>query len=183
MTITEPPVCRHHEPAGPKRSVLVMTVVHNLYDSRIWFREIDALLRSGWDVTLCGPFSRATASTRQSGMPDFPDRSPPSTSAGAGRRRSRADLGGPETCGCSLMISVARALAALPDRPVRLEIIGDAPEQNSADARQEAGGRASSPGAGSCRVRQLWPASAVRWPASVCSTTCPTSRQVSRRKV
>ena len=38
------------------------------------------------------------------------------------------------------MISVARALAALPDRPVRLEIIGDAPEQNSADARQEAGG-------------------------------------------
>ena len=41
----------------PRRSVLVMTVVHNPSDSRIWFRQVDALLTSGWHVTYVAPFS------------------------------------------------------------------------------------------------------------------------------
>jgi glycosyltransferase involved in cell wall biosynthesis len=36
------------------------------------------------------------------------------------------------------MIAVARALAALPDRPVRLDVIGDAPERSSAEALRQA---------------------------------------------
>jgi hypothetical protein len=39
------------------RSVLVITVVHNPLDSRIWFRQVDALLQSGWHVTYVAPFS------------------------------------------------------------------------------------------------------------------------------
>jgi len=63
MTITTAPSrCSRHqppslEPTTPTRSVLVMTVVHNPSDSRIWFREVDALLRSGWHVTYVAPFS------------------------------------------------------------------------------------------------------------------------------
>jgi hypothetical protein len=45
------------EPTTRTRSVLVMTVVHNPSDSRIWFRQIDALLRSGWHVSYVAPFS------------------------------------------------------------------------------------------------------------------------------
>ena len=43
-----------------------------------------------------------------------------------------------EARGCSLMISVARMLAALPGGPVRLEIIGEAPERKSAEALRQA---------------------------------------------
>ena len=42
-----------------------------------------------------------------------------------------------EARGCQLMIAVGRALAALPS-PVRLEIIGDAPQQKSAEALHQA---------------------------------------------
>jgi hypothetical protein len=55
--ITRPSLCSRLEPPSAKRSVLVMTVVHNPSDSRIWFREVDALLRSGWHVTYVAPFS------------------------------------------------------------------------------------------------------------------------------
>jgi len=257
MTVlTAPSVRRRLEPAGQKRSALVMTVVHHPYDSRIWFREIDALLASGWQVTYVAPFSgyNQYPPVRDARLPgsltclDIP--------RAEGQRRSRADRAArellkrlarhhdlvlvhdpellvaaaglrlrnlvwdvhedpaaalqvkewmPKTLrptvaalwrsaerqaersyqlllaefayqkrfrrshpvvpntvlvptktvppgrdrvvylgtvtearGCSLMIAVARALAALPDRPVRLEIIGEAPEQSSADALQEA---------------------------------------------
>lgn len=45
--------------ADPKagRRILVMTVVHHPRDSRIWFRQIGALLDHGWDVTFVAPFS------------------------------------------------------------------------------------------------------------------------------
>jgi len=33
-----------------------MTVVHDPRDSRIWFRQIHALLQQGWDVTYAAPF-------------------------------------------------------------------------------------------------------------------------------
>jgi glycosyltransferase involved in cell wall biosynthesis len=254
--ITAPAVVSHLKPAGPTRSVLVMTVVHNPLDSRIWFREINALLTSGWHVTYAAPFSgyNQCPPIRDAGLPgsltclDIP--------RAASRRRSRADrtardvlkqlarhhdvvlahdpellvaaaglrlrnlvwdvhedpaaalqvkewvpkplrpglaalwrgaerqaershellLAEPayqerfsrrhpvvpntvvvptetvppgsdrvvylgtvtEARGCSLMIKVARELAALPDRPVRLEIIGDAPEQKSAEALRQA---------------------------------------------
>jgi glycosyltransferase involved in cell wall biosynthesis len=244
------------EPTTRTRSVLVMTVVHNPSDSRIWFRQIDALLRSGWHVSYVAPFSGFNQ------RPPIGDaRLPGSLTCfdiprAVGRRRGRADRAArdmlkrlarhhdlvlvhdpellmaaaglrlrnlvwdvhedpgaavqvkewvPKTLrpaaaalwrgaerkvershelllaefayqerfrrshpvvpntvvvpaktvppgrdrivylgtvtegrGCSLMIAVARALAALPDRPVRLEIIGEAPEQNSAAALQAA---------------------------------------------
>jgi glycosyltransferase involved in cell wall biosynthesis len=40
--------------------------------------------------------------------------------------------------GCGLMITVAHALAGLPDGPVRLEIIGEAPEKQCAEALRRA---------------------------------------------
>jgi glycosyltransferase involved in cell wall biosynthesis len=43
-----------------------------------------------------------------------------------------------EARGCSLMITIGRMLAELPDKPVRLEIIGDAPEQRTAEALRQA---------------------------------------------
>lgn len=43
-------------PEQPRRA-LVITVVHDPRDSRIWFRQIDALLRRGWHVTYAAPFS------------------------------------------------------------------------------------------------------------------------------
>ena len=55
--ITAPAVISGLRPAGPppcrssSRSVLIMTVVHNPFDSRIWFRQIDALLSAaGWTL-------------------------------------------------------------------------------------------------------------------------------------
>ncbi|MEE6283141.1 glycosyltransferase [Georgenia sp. MJ170] len=42
---------------GPRRSILVVTVVHHPQDARIRHREIDALLRAGWRVTYAAPFS------------------------------------------------------------------------------------------------------------------------------
>ena len=39
--ITTPALCSRLEPPSAKRSGLVMTVVHNPSDSRIWFREVD----------------------------------------------------------------------------------------------------------------------------------------------
>jgi glycosyltransferase involved in cell wall biosynthesis len=254
--ITAPAIASRLKPAAAKRSVLVMTVVHNPLDSRIWFREINALLTSGWHVTYVAPFSgyNQCPPIRDAGLPgsltclDIP--------RAASRRRSRADrtardvlkqlarhhdvvlvhdpellvsaaglrlrnlvwdvhedpaaalqvkewvpkplrpglaalwrgaerqaeqshellLAEPayqerfsrrhpvvpntvvvptetvppgsdrvvylgtvtEARGCSLMIKVARELAALPNRPVRLEIIGDAPEQKSAEALRQA---------------------------------------------
>jgi glycosyltransferase involved in cell wall biosynthesis len=254
--ITAPAVVSRLKPAAAKRSVLVMTVVHNPLDSRIWFRQINALLTSGWHVTYVAPFSgyNQCPPVWDAGLPgsltclDIP--------RAASRRRSRADrtardvlkqlarhhdvvlvhdpellvsaaglrlrnlvwdvhedpaaalqvkewvpkplrpglaalwrgaerqaershellLAEPayqerfsrrhpvvpntvvvptetvppgsdrvvylgtvtEARGCSLMIKVARELAALPDRPVRLEIIGDAPEQKSAEALRQA---------------------------------------------
>jgi glycosyltransferase involved in cell wall biosynthesis len=38
------------------RSVLVVTVVHNPEDSRVWQRQIKALIDAGWDVTYAAPF-------------------------------------------------------------------------------------------------------------------------------
>jgi glycosyltransferase involved in cell wall biosynthesis len=237
-------------------SVLVMTVVHHPYDSRIWFRQLDALLRNGWHVTYAAPFSgyNQCPPVRDARLPgsltclDIP--------RAEGRRRSRSDWSArdllkrlapdhdlvlvhdpelliaaaglrvrnlvwdvhedpaaalqvkawmpkmlrptvaalwrgaerraershelllaesaysqrfrrhhpvvpnavlvpaetlppgrdrvvylgtiTEARGCSLMITIARMLAALPGRPVRLEIIGDAPEQKSAAALQQA---------------------------------------------
>ena len=55
--ITSPAAITRHKPASPTRSVLVITVVHNPFDSRIWFRQVDALLTSGWHVTYVAPFS------------------------------------------------------------------------------------------------------------------------------
>jgi glycosyltransferase involved in cell wall biosynthesis len=37
-------------------SVLVVTVVHNPEDSRIWQRQLKALINAGWDVTYAAPF-------------------------------------------------------------------------------------------------------------------------------
>ena len=254
--ITTPSLCSRLEPPSAKRSVLVMTVVHNPSDSRIWFREVDALLRSGWHVTYVAPFSgyNQCPPVRDARLPgsltclDVP--------RAEGRRRSRADRAArdllkrlarhhdvvlvhdpellvaaaglrlrnlvwdvhedpsaalqvkewvpkglravaaalwrsaerqaersyelllaefayqerfrrrhpvvpntvmvptktlppgrdrvvylgtvTEARGCSLMISVARMLAALPGGPVRLEIIGEAPERKSAEALRQA---------------------------------------------
>jgi len=254
--ITRPSLCSRLEPPSAKRSVLVMTVVHNPSDSRIWFREVDALLRSGWHVTYVAPFSGHNQ------CPPVQDaRLPGSLTCldvprAEGRRRSRADRAArdllkrlarhhdlvlvhdpellvaaaglrlrnlvwdvhedpsaalqvkewvpkslravaaalwrsaerqaersyelllaefayqerfrrrhpvvpntvmvptktlppgrdrvvylgtvTEARGCSLMISVARMLAALPGGPVRLEIIGEAPERKSAEALRQA---------------------------------------------
>ena len=71
--------------------MLVITVVHHPYDSRIWFREIDALLASGWHVTYVAPFSgyNQYPPVRDARLPgsltclDIP--------RAEGRRRSRAD--------------------------------------------------------------------------------------------
>ncbi|MVA77761.1 glycosyltransferase [Auraticoccus sp. F435] len=41
----------------PRRSALVVTVVHDPRDARIWFRQIHALLQAGWEVTYAAPFS------------------------------------------------------------------------------------------------------------------------------
>jgi glycosyltransferase involved in cell wall biosynthesis len=46
----------HMSHSQPLR-VLVVTVVHDPRDSRIWFRQIDALLERGWHVTYAAPFS------------------------------------------------------------------------------------------------------------------------------
>lgn len=43
------------------RRVLVITVVHDPRDSRIWFRQIHALLERGWRVTYAAPFSPDSA--------------------------------------------------------------------------------------------------------------------------
>lgn len=43
-------------PTG-SRSVLVVTVVHDPRDSRIWFRQICNLLERGWQVTYAAPFA------------------------------------------------------------------------------------------------------------------------------
>lgn len=37
--------------------ILVVTVVHHPLDSRIWFRQINALLENGFDVTFAAPYS------------------------------------------------------------------------------------------------------------------------------
>jgi glycosyltransferase involved in cell wall biosynthesis len=55
--VTAPSLGSSREPQLPRRRVLVLTVVHNPSDSRIWFREVDALLTSGWHVTYVAPFS------------------------------------------------------------------------------------------------------------------------------
>ena len=51
----------HRASAGPELRtdlrILVVTVVHNPLDSRIWFRQINALLESGCDVTFAAPYS------------------------------------------------------------------------------------------------------------------------------
>jgi glycosyltransferase involved in cell wall biosynthesis len=254
--ITAPSLGSSREPRLRRRKVLVMTVVHNPSDSRIWFREVDALLTSGWHVTYVAPFSgynqappvrdaRLPGSltcldiTRAEGRRRAPaDRAarrlmkrlarhhdlvlvhdPELLVAAAGLRlrnlvwdvhedasaalqvkewmprilrpvaaalwrgaerqaersfdlllaefayqqrfrrrhpvipntvpvptdtvppgRDRVVYLGTvtEARGCQLMIAVGRALAALPDTPVRLEIIGDAPQQKSAEALQQA---------------------------------------------
>ena len=54
---TEAPLRQRPEQDGSVRRVLVMTVVHNPADSRVWHRQIGALLASGWHVTYAAPFS------------------------------------------------------------------------------------------------------------------------------
>jgi len=52
MTGTEP-----GSPVPADLAILVVTVVHHPLDSRIWFRQINALLERGCDVTFAAPFS------------------------------------------------------------------------------------------------------------------------------
>ena len=254
--ISAPPLGSRVKVRRPRRSVLVMTVVHNPSDSRIWFRQVDALLTSGWHVTYVAPFSGYGQ------CPPVPDARLPGPlrcldiPRAEGRRRSRAAYAArdlfkrlaqhhdlvlvhdpelvvaatglrlhnlvwdvhedpsaalhvkewmpralrpvvaalwrsaerhaersyelllaesayqqrfrrvhsvvpntvlvptktlpprsdrvvylgtvTEARGCSLMIAVARQLAALPERPIGLEIIGDAPESRSAAALRRA---------------------------------------------
>lgn len=40
-----------------RRTALVITVVHDPRDSRIWFRQIDTLINNGWSVTYAAPIS------------------------------------------------------------------------------------------------------------------------------
>ena len=56
MTVTHSMPRAAERISGPRR-VLVMTVVHNPLDSRVWFRQVDALLSSGWHVTYAAPFT------------------------------------------------------------------------------------------------------------------------------
>lgn len=44
-------------PPPDRRSVLVVTVVHNPEDARIRYRQIDTLVQDGWRVTYAAPFS------------------------------------------------------------------------------------------------------------------------------
>ena len=254
--ITAPSLGSSREPRLPRRKVLVMTVVHNPSDSRIWFREVDALLTSGWHVTYVAPFSgyNQAPPVRDARLPgsltcldiaraEGRRRAPADRAArrlmkqlarqhdlvlvhdpellvaaaglrlrnlvwdvhedasaalqvkewmprilrpvaaalwrGAERQAERSfdlllaefayqqrfrrrhpvipntvpvptDTVPPgrdrvvylgtvtEARGCQLMIAVGRSLAALPDTPVSLEIIGDAPQQKSAEALQQA---------------------------------------------
>lgn len=46
------------------RTALVITVVHDPRDSRIWFRQIDALVNEGWSVTYAAPLSAETLPAR-----------------------------------------------------------------------------------------------------------------------
>lgn len=46
---------------------LVITIVHHPQDSRIRFREIEALLNSGWEVSYAAPFSGYGLTTRPAG--------------------------------------------------------------------------------------------------------------------
>lgn len=46
------------------RTALVITVVHDPRDSRIWFRQISALLSEGWSVTYAAPLSADTLPAR-----------------------------------------------------------------------------------------------------------------------
>lgn len=41
-----------------RHSILVVTVVHDPRDARIWFRQIGALLAAGWHVTYAAPFTQ-----------------------------------------------------------------------------------------------------------------------------
>jgi glycosyltransferase involved in cell wall biosynthesis len=254
--ITAPSLRSSREPRLRRRRVLVMTVVHNPSDSRIWFREIDALLTSGWHVTYVAPFSgyNQTPPVRDARLPG--SLTCLEIARAEGRRRARANRAArhllkslarhhdlvmvhdpellmaaaglrlrnlvwdvhedasaalqvkewmPKTLrpaaaalwrsaerqaersfdlllaefayqqrfrrrhpvipntvpvptetvppgrdravyvgtvtearGCRLMIAVGRALAALPESPVHLEIIGDAPQQKSAEALRQA---------------------------------------------
>lgn len=56
------------------RSILVVTVVHDPRDSRIWFREIDTLLERGWRVTYAAPFAPDRAVPTAGMDPDTADR-------------------------------------------------------------------------------------------------------------
>jgi glycosyltransferase involved in cell wall biosynthesis len=47
-------------------SALVMTVVHNPEDSRIWHRQLKALVDAGWDVTYAAPFGAFDLDVQQS---------------------------------------------------------------------------------------------------------------------
>jgi glycosyltransferase involved in cell wall biosynthesis len=89
--VTAPSLGSSHEPRPPRRRVLVLTVVHNPSDSRIWFREVDALLTSGWHVTYVAPFSgydqaRPVRDARLPGSLTCLD-----ITRAEGRRRARAD--------------------------------------------------------------------------------------------
>jgi glycosyltransferase involved in cell wall biosynthesis len=58
--------------ARPRRSTarshsaLVVTVVHNPEDSRIWQRQLKALINAGWNVTYVAPFGAFGLEVRQS---------------------------------------------------------------------------------------------------------------------
>jgi glycosyltransferase involved in cell wall biosynthesis len=47
-------------------SALVLTVVHNPEDSRIWQRQLKALIAAGWDVTYAAPFVAFGVEVQQS---------------------------------------------------------------------------------------------------------------------
>ncbi|HET9873732.1 MAG TPA: glycosyltransferase [Propionibacteriaceae bacterium] len=60
MKLSAPPRTRKPDVATGEEAgsrILVVTVVHHPQDSRIWFRQIDALLAHGWKITFAAPFS------------------------------------------------------------------------------------------------------------------------------
>jgi glycosyltransferase involved in cell wall biosynthesis len=56
MASLSPGGARPRSSTERSRSALVVTVVHNPEDSRIWQRQLKALIATGWDVTYAAPF-------------------------------------------------------------------------------------------------------------------------------
>ena len=57
---------RPRNSTGRSHSALVVTVVHNPENSRIWQRQLKALIGAGWDVTYVAPFGAFGLDVQQS---------------------------------------------------------------------------------------------------------------------